>query len=109
MTAAVAAAAATQARTRVRIVVPADVATIEPTDDLAADLDRIAAQAAGGRWSEAAAELVVWRTAIDGRRAAALTTAAEHDALLLVRAELRGRLDAYRAKADRGGASRIPS
>ena len=108
-TAVVGSAADTVARARAKIVVPAGLTAIEPADDLAADLERIVTRAAEGRWSEAAAELVAWRTAADDRRSAAVTCTAEHGALLRTRVELRGRLDAYRAKADRDGRLEDPA
>jgi hypothetical protein len=107
--AAVGAAADTVARIRARIVVAPGPAPIDPLDDLAADLARIAAHAADGRWSEAAVQLAGWRTAVADRRSAAGRCAAEHEGLLLHRLELRGRLDAYRAKADREGRLEDPA
>ena len=103
VTALVAAATDTAARAGSRIVGPADMPTVAATDDLATELERIADQAADGRWSTAAAGLVAWRQAADDRRSAAATCTIAHEALLLERAELRGRLDAYRAKADHDG------
>jgi len=91
------------ARARTRIVVPPGLTAIAPIDDLTADLERIADAAAAGRWSEAASALVAWRIAAGERRSCAQACADAHEALLLDRAELRGRLDAYRAKADREG------
>ncbi|MET0910550.1 MAG: hypothetical protein ABWZ99_13880, partial [Ilumatobacteraceae bacterium] len=103
VTADVESAADIVARTRARIVVPTGTATIEPGDDLAADLDRIEELAADERWSDAAAGLAAWRVTAGHRRATAATAATEHEALLLTRGELRGRLGAYAAKADRLG------
>jgi hypothetical protein len=71
--------------------------------DLRPDLAAIEALAAAGRWSLISPRLSDWtqvaRTRLDALRA----SAAHNNGLLAARNELRGRLDAYRAKAVRRG------
>ncbi|MEU4236720.1 hypothetical protein [Actinoplanes sp. NPDC026619] len=71
--------------------------------DLRPDLAAIDALAAAGHWALISPKLADW-TRQARERLAALRTAAAHNAGLLTgRNELRGRLDAYRAKALRRG------
>lgn len=92
------------ARTQEKIAAPPGV---RPPVDLAADgdhalrpwLERIRGQSG----EAAAAALAAWRRAADGRLAEAKAVAAANGAPLARRNELRGLLDAYRAKAAASG------
>jgi len=96
------------ARTREKIDAPAGVL---PPVDLSADgdralrpwLDRIRAQAASGSAEAAAAILAAWQKAADARLADARRVADANAAPLVRRNELRGLIDAYRAKAAGSG------
>ncbi len=72
-------------------------------DALAAELARITALAGTGAWRPVSADLVRWRQQVDRERGAVDATSAEHQRLLAERQVLRGRLDAYTAKAGRLG------
>ena len=67
--------------------------------DVAERLERIAQRSERGAWRSAAVELAQWRQGTEDllRRSDEATTA--HRRLLEERSELRGRLDAYHAKA----------
>jgi len=98
------------ARTREKIASPVGVL---PPVDLAADgdhalrpwLDRIRAQAASGSAEAAAATLAIWQRAADARLADTLRVASANAAPLARRNELRGLIDAYRAKAAASGSA----
>ncbi len=71
--------------------------------DLRADLAAIDALAAAGHWQLISPRLADWTRRATGRLTTARTAAARNAALFAERSELRGRLDAYRAKAARRG------
>jgi len=73
----------------------------DPAPELAAELEALAARAGAVAWPEVAADLATWRVAVQTAIATAGARAGEHQALLDRRGELRGRLDAYEAKAAR--------
>jgi hypothetical protein len=89
----------TRARSRISgIRSPAD---SDPIPDLAAELDALAVGAETASWQDASAGLAAWRRRMDAATAAVAKRVAAHQALLDRRIELRGRLDAYEAKAAR--------
>jgi hypothetical protein len=69
--------------------------------DLAAGLDRAAQLARSGAWREAGDALERWRARATAARDEALRVAAANRAPIALRDELRGRLGAYQAKAQR--------
>jgi hypothetical protein len=71
--------------------------------DLTPDLRAIEALAAAGHWSLISPKLADWSRRGRERLAALESSAAHNTGLLTVRNELRGRLDAYQAKALRRG------
>lgn len=104
----VAQAADALARTREKIAAPAGMLGVpDPTAGgdraLRPWLDRIQAQAGTGAEEEAAAGLAGWHKAADAMLAEARAAAAANGAPLARRNELRGLLDAYRAKAAASG------
>jgi hypothetical protein len=80
----------------------ADIAAA-PGPDLRPDLVAIDALAAAGHWSLVSPRLHDWTQRAQRRLAALRDAAARNAGLLAARNELRGRLDAYRAKALRRG------
>jgi uncharacterized protein (DUF2267 family) len=74
-----------------------------PGPDLRADLSAIDALAAAGHWQLITARLADWNRRARQQLTAAQQAAAHNAALLSSRSELRGRLDAYQAKAARRG------
>lgn len=93
-----------------RAKIASDAGLLQPLD-LAADgdqslrpwLTRIQAQADAGQWEGAAGGLDVWRKAAAARRADAEKVARANAAPLTMRNELRGLLEAFRAKAAANG------
>jgi len=71
--------------------------------DLRPDLAAVDALAAAGQWALISPRLADWTRRARERLAALRDAAAHNDGLLVARNELRGRLDAYRAKALRRG------
>jgi hypothetical protein len=71
--------------------------------DLRPDLAAVDALAAAGQWALISPRLADWTRRARERLAALRDAAAHNDGLLIARNELRGRLDAYRAKALRRG------
>jgi hypothetical protein len=96
------------ARTREKIAAPAGVVPM-PDPSAGGDralrpwLDRIRAQAGSGAEEEAAAGMAAWHKAADAMLADAREAATANAAPLAHRNELRGLLDAYRAKAAASG------
>lgn len=86
--------AAARAATRVTGLPPLPVVAAPP-------LDALTALAAAGRWSRLAADLGRWEAAIEESRAQIRDTERIVASLLAQRSELRGLLDAYKAKASR--------
>jgi hypothetical protein len=80
----------------------ADIATAGGPD-LRPDLAAIEALAAAGHWSLISSRLSDWTRAADARIEALRAATATNAGMLAARNELRGRLDAYRAKALRRG------
>jgi hypothetical protein len=74
-----------------------------PGPDLRADLAAIDALSAAGHWQLISPRLADWNRRARQRLTAAQEAAARNSALLASRSELRGRLDAYQAKAARRG------
>jgi hypothetical protein len=77
--------------------------------DLRPDLAALDALAAAGHWSLISPRLADWSRRARGRLAALRDAAARNAALLATRNELRGRLDAYQAKAGRRGLAEDPA
>jgi hypothetical protein len=77
--------------------------------DPRADLAAIDALAAAGQWQLIGSRLSAWTKRATERRDTASTAAARNTALMTDRAELRGRLDAYQAKAARRGWAEHPA
>lgn len=100
-------ASAARAHRAARVLAPPDhrcpPAARPSPDDAAAALDRIEALAAEGAWPMVAVDLRAWSRDVAGVTAAATTEAGAERALVATRDELRGRLDAYHAKAGRLG------
>jgi hypothetical protein len=71
--------------------------------DLRPDLAAVDALAAAGQWALISPRLADWSRRARERLTALRHAAAHNDGLLVTRNELRGRLDAYRAKALRRG------
>jgi hypothetical protein len=71
--------------------------------DLRPDLAAVDALAAAGQWALISPRLADWTRRARERLSALRDATAHHDGLLVTRNELRGRLDAYRAKALRRG------
>ncbi|RZU48506.1 hypothetical protein EV385_0223 [Krasilnikovia cinnamomea] len=88
----------------------ADIAAVTGGDsDLVAGLAAIDALATAGHWSLLSPRLADWNRRAR-QRLAALRDAADHNrGLLATRNELRGRLDAYQAKAARRGLAEDPT
>ena len=89
------------ARAQSRISGIESAADSDPSPDLAAELDALAARAETASWQDAAAGLAAWGRRMDAVTAEVAQRVAAHQALLDRRIELRGRLDAYEAKAAR--------
>ena len=68
-------------------------------DTLVRELDRVSEAVASAQWSAAASALAAWTARVEAAIARAEDEAAVHQALLEARNQLRGRLDAYLAKA----------
>jgi hypothetical protein len=77
--------------------------------DLRPDLAAIDALAAAGHWSLVSPRLSDWTRRARERLAASRDAAAHNTGLLAARNELRGRLDAYQAKASRRGLAEDPA
>jgi hypothetical protein len=73
--------------------------TDDPVAELAAELDALAAEAGAVPWTDTARSLADWRNRTRDATSDFETEAGAHQSLLDERAELRGRLDAYEAKA----------
>jgi hypothetical protein len=73
---------------------------LAPDPDLVRRLDRITALGAGNEWRAARHELAEWTTRTDDMIGQAERVLAANRAPIDERAELRGRLEAYRAKAN---------
>jgi hypothetical protein len=71
--------------------------------DLRPDLGAIEGLAAGGHWSLISPKLAEWTRRAHRQLTASTDAAARNQGLLAARNELRGRLDAYQAKASRRG------
>lgn len=107
VSAAVSAAATAEAAVIDRF--PADaVAAGADGPDLRPDLAAIDALAAAGHWQLISARLAAWTHRAAARLAAAQAAAQHNRQLLTSRAELRGRLASYQAKAARNGWSEHP-
>ena len=91
------------ARATSRIAGAEPLATGDPCPRLAAELDAVAESAGNAGWPDVAAALTAWRCRARDALADVHASAAVHRALLDERDELRGRLDAYTAKAGRLG------
>jgi hypothetical protein len=85
-----------------------DVVTVAAGADLRPDLAAIDALAAAGQWPLISPRLADWARRARERHAALADAAARNAGLLSARNELRGRLDAYRAKALRRGLAESP-
>jgi len=85
-----------------------DVRLVRGGADLRPDLAAIEALAAAGHWALISPRLADWSRRARERLAALRDATAANDALLATRNELRGRLDAYRAKALRRGLGESP-
>jgi hypothetical protein len=79
-----------------------------PGPDLRPDLAAIEALAAAGHWSLLSPRLNDWTQRAQRRLAALRDAAARNTGMLAARNELRGRLDAYRAKALKRGLGENP-
>lgn len=77
--------------------------------DLRPDLAALDALAAAGRWELISPRLAGWSRRARERIAALRDAAARNTGMLATRNELRGRLDAYRAKAGRRGLAEDPA
>jgi hypothetical protein len=77
--------------------------------DLRPDLAAIDALAVAGHWSLVSPRLSDWTRRARERLAASRDAAAHNTGLLAARNELRGRLDAYQAKASRRGLAEDPT
>ncbi len=92
------------------LVAPIDPAELDTGDRaLRPWLTRIRAQAGAGAWPAAAKGLEQWREEADGLRARATAVAAANRAPLERRNDLRGLLDAFRAKAAVHGLAEDPA
>lgn len=80
-----------------------------PGPDLQADLAAIDALAAAGQWQLISARLAAWTQRAQQRLAVAQRCAAGNTGLFATRSELRGRLEAYQAKAARRGWAEHPT
>jgi hypothetical protein len=100
-------AAAAAARNAAGRFADADI-TVVDGPDLRPDLAAVAALAAAGHWSLISPRLAEWTRHAGQRLAAARDAAARNTGLLTARSELRGRLDAYQAKAVRRGLAEDP-
>jgi chromosome segregation ATPase len=76
-------------------------APVAVPDDLAAELDRVEDLARSAAWPEACERLYRWRLDATRARDEAQAIAAANRAPIATRDELRGRLNAYQAKAHR--------
>jgi hypothetical protein len=103
--------AATDARVEAlaKVAQPAVTDTQPVADSMAAELDRMTAMAARGEWRPAASLLAQWTTRCRDALAAAQRATETNRAPIATRDELRGRLDAYRAKAYRLGRLEDPA
>ncbi|MEV4642974.1 hypothetical protein AB0J80_37110 [Actinoplanes sp. NPDC049548] len=77
--------------------------------DLRPDLAAIDALAAAGQWALISPRLAAWTRAARERLAALESATARNSAMLATRNELRGRFDAYRAKAGSRGLAEDPA
>jgi hypothetical protein len=87
---------------------PAHEIAAVPVGDLRPDLAAVDALAAAGQWPLISARLSDWTRRARERLTALREGAAHNDGLLAARNELRGRLDAYQAKALRRGLAENP-
>jgi hypothetical protein len=90
----------------------ADPEVIEPRvvgDNLGAALDRVVESSSHGDWRAADNLLVQWTTRCQDALADARRASAANQAPVAARDELRGRLEAYRAKANRIGLLEDPA
>ncbi len=104
-----AAAAAAGAEARAKIAHPAVVDPRPVADNMEEELGRATSMSAQGDWRAAGNLLVHWTTRCRDALADAEGALAANRAPLAVRDELRGRLDAYRAKAYRLGRLEEPA
>lgn len=88
---------------RIKIVSPSVPAPATPDPELGARLERAAALAGHQQWRAARHQLTEWTTQVNGLLAEAQRIASANRAPIAERNELRGRLEAYRAKANRLG------
>jgi hypothetical protein len=102
-------ATAARAEALVKIAHPAVVDPLPVADRVEQDLDRVTALSAQGDWRAAGNLLVQWTTRCRDALAEAERALAANRAPLAARDELRGRLDAYRAKAYRLGRLEEPA
>jgi hypothetical protein len=95
----VAAAQAAHATTTAKILDPSlpDPPVVDPA--LAVDLDHVVGLADAGHWDDAVAHLDQWSTTLQRRADAAAASTTACRAPMIERDQLRGLLDAYRAKA----------
>jgi len=101
--AAVDAAATQHAQAIAKIVAPAVPVPRALPSDLAVELTQIEGLTEQGQWRAAHAALEAWTARTDAVIERARADAAANQVPLAARQELRGRLDAYQAKARRGG------
>jgi hypothetical protein len=103
--------AATEARAQAldKIANPAVVDPRPVADNVERDLGRVAVMSAQGDWRAAGNLLVQWTTRCQDALTAAERALAANRAPIAARDELRGRLDAYRAKAYRLGRLEEPA
>ncbi|GAA0498487.1 hypothetical protein Ade02nite_91710 [Paractinoplanes deccanensis] len=87
---------------------PRELLAVAPGGDLRPDLAAIEALAAAGHWSLISPRLADWTRRARERHTALREAAAHNAGLLAARNELRGRLDAYQAKALRRGLGEHP-
>ena len=102
LTEAVESARRSQAHVSERVLTSTAVPPVE-LDALGAELEHITALARAGAWRPVSADLPRWRQHVERERRAVDAVSAEHQRLLAERQQLRGRLDAYTAKAGRLG------
>ena len=102
LTEAVESARRSQAHVSERVLTSTAVPPVE-LDALGAELEHITALARAGAWRPVSADLPRWRERVERERRAVDAVSAEHQRLLAERQQLRGRLDAYTAKAGRLG------
>jgi chromosome segregation ATPase len=100
LTEAVDAARRAETHVRERVLTSTEVPPLD-LDARGAELERITTLAQAGAWRTVAADLARWRDQVERERRTVETVSAEHQRLLAERQLLRGRLDAYTAKAGR--------